>query len=94
MIIPTSLRKDSSVAVITVFLDNKNTTELKRFHCSVCGHVVFAYYDSAHVLLPKDGTGDLSEQKNAVTEVNCMNRWVDAKGHTARCKTIYLLNRG
>lgn len=94
MITPTTARSDRSVAVITVVLDNKNTDDLKKFHCSVCGHVVFGYYDTAHILVPKDSTGELSELKNALEEIVCTNRWADAKGHTARCKTIYVLNRG
>jgi hypothetical protein len=94
MITPTPARKDRSVAVITVFLDNKNTEDLKKFHCSLCGHVVFGYYDTQNILLPKDTTGELSVLKNALQEAVCTNRWVDNKGHTARCKTIYILNRG
>jgi hypothetical protein len=94
MITPTPARKDRGVAVITIALDNINTEDLKKFHCSICGHVVFGYYDTAHILIPKDSTGELSVLKNALQEIVCTNRWTDDKGHTNRCKTIYVLNRG
>ena len=95
MITPTSARTDRSVASITIRLDNKNTTYLKKFHCSVCGHVVFAYYDTLVMLVPGDDVGDeLTKKKNAVQEMVCLNRWIDEKGHTSRCKTVYVLDRG
>ena len=95
MVVPTSARTDRSVASITVRLDNKNTDVLKKFHCSVCGHVVFGYYDTVVMLLPGDDVGDaLKEHKNAVDEIICLYNWVDDKGHRDRCKTTYVLDRG
>lgn len=94
MIVPTPARKDQTVAVITISLDNTNTEDLKKFHCSLCGHVVFSYYDTAQILIPNGETERIQKLKNALTEVMCQNRWVDAKGHTGRCKTMYILNRG
>jgi len=95
MIQPTSSRIDGSVAAITIVLDNINTEYLKKYHCAVCGHVVFGYYDTILMLIPSDTvTGQLKKMKNATSELVCLNRWVDAKGHTERCKTVYILSRG
>jgi hypothetical protein len=94
MIVPTEARKDKGVAVITVFLDNKNTSVNKKFHCVVCGRVVFSYYDTAHILVPNDTTDSVDQLKNGETEVMCLANWVNDHGHRDRCKTIYILNRG
>lgn len=94
MITPTSARTDRSVASITLRLDNKNTTDLKKFHCSICGHVVFSYYDTLVMIVPSDDVSHIEKNKNAVQEMLCLNRWADEKGHTNRCKTIYVLDRG
>lgn len=37
---------------ISVWLDNNRSNELKKFHCPVCGKVVFEYYNDARIIMP------------------------------------------
>jgi hypothetical protein len=95
MIVPTSARKDRTVATITVRLDNKNTDQLKKFHCVMCGYILFAYYDSLQILVPGEETPDeYVALENAIEEIECQQRRRDSKGHYDRCRTFYILNRG
>lgn len=95
MLVPTSLRHDRSVAVITVKLDNENTDQIKKFHCVQCGNVIFAYYDSLTMLVPGSETPDeFVALDNAVNEIECTHRFRDSKGYYSRCRTVYILNRG
>ena len=95
MLVPTSQRHDRSVAVVTVRLDNENTDVKKKFHCVQCGNVVFAYYDTLHMLVPgEDNPENLVELDNAVNEIECTHRFKDSRGYYNRCRTVYVLNRG
>lgn len=95
MIVPTALRRDRSVATITIKLDNKNTDQLKKFHCVMCGYILFAYYDTLQMLVPGEETPEeYVELKNAINEIECQQRRRDSKGYYDRCRTFYILNRG
>jgi hypothetical protein len=99
MVVPTHKRDDRTVPVITVILDNLNTSKIKKFKCSVCGGTVFAYYDTLHILLPVDITDNPTEDRfynsqNALTEVECTHLIKNTEGLRVRCRTRYLLSRG
>jgi hypothetical protein len=95
MIVPTHARKDQSVATITVRLDNKNTTDLKKFHCVICGYILFAYYDSLQIMVPgEENPDEYIKLKNAVEEIECQQRRRMSNGKYDRCRTFYILNRG
>lgn len=99
MLVPTHKRYDRTVPVITVGLDNVNTTQRKKFKCSICGGTVFAYYDTVHFLLPVDVTDQSVDEKfyeadNAITETECTHFIKDSDGRRQRCRTMYILYRG
>jgi len=95
MIVQTSERKDSTVAAITVRLDNKNTDQLKKFHCVICGYILFAYYDSLQIMVPgEENPEEYTKLKNAVEEIECQQRRRLSNGKYDRCRTFYILNRG
>lgn len=104
MLVETDSRADRTIPVITVVLDNRNTTQLKKFKCSICGGTVFAYYDTIHMLLPVDidATHGYSNEEefyepsnsNALTEVECTHFLKDSSGRRKRCRALYILNRG
>jgi len=50
MIVPTALSGEQPK--ISVWLDNNRSDELKKFHCPVCGKVVFEYYNAARIIMP------------------------------------------
>lgn len=95
MLVPTSARRDRTVAVITVGLDNVNTAIKKKLHCAICGNVVIAYFDTMHIMVPgEEDPEKFTQLSNAVNEVECKARVRDDNGYTNRCRTMYILNRG
>lgn len=100
MLVATHKRTDRTVPVITVVLDNINTTQRKKFKCSICGSTVFAYWDTLRILLPVDRTErnddeeEFYEAENGITEVECTHFIQDPTGRRSRCRTIYVLDRG
>lgn len=65
-------------STIAVFLDYSQKTEVKAFHCSVCGYVVLQYYDHLKMFVPGEGPRN-PEDKPKVT-IQCGNN---------QCKTKY-----
>lgn len=99
MLVPTHLRRDRTLPVITVGLDGVNTHVRKKFKCSICGGTVFIYKDTLHFLLPVDASeGDedsYTAVDEALTEVECNHYYMDTEsGKRTRCRTIYVLMRG
>lgn len=76
-------------AKISVWLDDseKDKKSLKAFHCLVCGHVVFEYYNNVRLIVP----GEQAEGKSPKV-VQCQGTITVFKGGeriTTRCKTKY-----
>ncbi len=76
---------------ISVWLDDSKPSErkLKQFHCTVCGHIVFEYYNNTRLIVP----GSQSESKSPVI-VQCngiITTWEQNRKINTRCKTKYTI---
>ena len=65
---------------------------LKKFHCSVCGKVVFKYYGLTKILFPAENE---STKKGNTVVVQCNGTITEDKNGypiTSRCKTLYWIS--
>jgi hypothetical protein len=72
---------------IMVSLDTDSDTDLKDFHCCICGKVVFQYYGYVLGVYAGDMTGWI--RPGTVHE--CNKRAVDSQGRNYHCKAVYLI---
>ena len=74
---------------ISVWLDERKDSELKKFHCPICGRVVFEYYNSMRLILP----GEMNEVGKSPIVVQCHGAVVeyDSRGQqfNTRCKAKF-----
>lgn len=73
---------------ISVWLDNNKSDELKKFHCPVCGKVVFEYYNDVKIILP----GEMGEVKKSPIVIQCHGSITVYKNGfpiTTHCKAKY-----
>jgi len=73
---------------ISIWLDNNRSNELKKFHCPVCGKVVFEYYNDAKIIMPGE---DKTIMKSPIV-IQCHGAiQVYKNGYpiTTRCKAKY-----
>ena len=76
---------------ISVFLDDNSDETLKKFHCPVCGRVVFQYYSPVRVMIPGEVTKISDDQKPPLV-IQCKGSLTvmqAGRAKTTRCKTIY-----
>jgi hypothetical protein len=76
---------------MSVWLDNEKGSELKKFHCPVCGKVVFEYYNDVKILMP----GELGDVKKSPIVVQCHGKTpmktADGMEIFVRCKARYFI---
>ena len=71
-------RETGIKSTVAIFLDNTRRTQVKAFHCTACGYVVFQYYDEQKVMVA--GEGPLEPNEKPVVTMQCKNN---------QCKTKY-----
>lgn len=92
MLVPTALNNGEKPK-ISVFLSNSSPREKKEFRCTVCGHIVFKYWDDVRIVIA--GTED-EGFKNAPIEIQCngsitVNK--DGRTFTTTCKALYAVSQ-
>ena len=91
MLSPSVINKDHSRPEITVWLDDDTKEVKKRFRCTVCGQIVFEYYDSVRILI----VGAVGYE-HAPIVTQCKGK-VDIETPesmiTKTCKTMYYITR-
>lgn len=73
---------------ISVWLDNNRSTELKKFHCPVCGKVVFEYYNDAKIIMP----GEMEAVGHSPIVIQCHGQvsiYQNGYPVSARCKAKF-----
>ena len=76
---------------VRVWLDNQNTNELKKFHCSVCGKVVFEYYSDIRILMPGGGEVKVTRAPIVIQCHGVITVVKDGTMISTRCKAKYAL---
>jgi len=74
---------------ISVWLDDSDDTELKRFHCIVCGKVVFEYYSSVKIIIPGEHT---IKRPKVIQCHGTIDRRGEGDYRTERCKAKYWIS--
>lgn len=92
MQVPTALNNGEKPK-ISVFLSNSNPQQKKEFRCTVCGHIVFKYYDDLRIVIAGEEDGGF---KNAPLEIQCngavtVNK--DGRTVTTTCKALYYISQ-
>ena len=74
---------------IQVWLDNekKQEKELKKFHCLVCGKVVFEYYNSVRMIIP--GEPEFTKSPKVIQCHGTISVYKNGNQITTRCKAKY-----
>ena len=75
---------------ISVWLDNNRSDELKKFHCPICGKVVFEYYNDVKILMP----GDMQGYGKSPIVIQCHGAITIIKNGypiTAHCKSKFFV---
>ena len=75
---------------ISVWLDNNRSEELKKFHCSVCGKVVFEYFNDMRIIMP----GEMKNVGHSPIVIQChgsITIYKDNYPITTRCKAKYFI---
>jgi len=52
---------------ISIWLDDKRDNVLKKFHCPICGKVVFEYYNSIKIIV----TGEMEKAGKSPKVIQC-----------------------
>lgn len=71
---------------IGVRLSGKYQHILKRFKCSVCGKVVFEYYNDLEIILP-----DAVKPWQTPIVIQCHGTTITDFGKSVRCKALYFV---
>lgn len=74
---------------ISVWLDNNRSTELKRFHCTVCGKVVFEYYNDTKIILPGEMTPSQGKSPIVIQCHGAIQVYKNGYPITTHCKAKY-----
>ena len=90
MHVPQAHRVDHKKPNIDVWLDESTATQLKKFHCSVCGKVLFEYYTNVRLIIPGKSVNDDELKPPTVLECNGMVDYrYEGDTKARRCKTRY-----
>lgn len=75
---------------ISVWLAPERDDTIKRFHCPICGKIVFEYYSPIKIMV----NGDMGEAKKAPIVVQCHGTISVVKNGqeiTTHCKAKYMI---
>ena len=74
---------------ISVWLADKDEKSLKKFHCVVCGKIVFEYFSSVAMMLP--GETDFTKAPVVIECHGSISIYGNGGPFTTRCKQKYVI---